>query len=312
MPQPDHHLSRRRFLHTTAAGTTLAATAAAQPQTAAAQSATDDADDRAHFHHVHLNVTDPRRTLRYYQFMYGATQLRFRGVADALYTERSFILLNHVPAPPPTALESGIWHIGWGAVDLPNEFRWWKEQGMDVHTDIYPLGRGHVSYWNGPDGEVIELNTQGHHRFSHVHFLAADVNETATWYTRHLGLPGRPPVPKPADLSQVRAWVTAFNADNVNFIVYGRPDYTPSPPWWRWDPLTEFQPQAGRVIDHIAFSYRDIRPVYDRMKSDGVEVLTPIRHDPKFNLDSFYVLAPDQVTVEIVQAKPIPAGVWDT
>ncbi len=42
----------------------------------------------AHFHHVHLNVTDPAKSLRFYEFMFGAIQVRFRGVSDALFTER--------------------------------------------------------------------------------------------------------------------------------------------------------------------------------------------------------------------------------
>ena len=310
---PIDKVSRRDFLKTSAAGAGVASVASGSPRVAMAQSKApaEEVQEPAHFHHVHLNVADPRKSLRFYQFMFGATKLRFRGVADALFTERSFILLNEVAAPAPTALESGIWHIGWGSVDVPSEYRWWKAEGMDVHTEIYPLGRGYVSYWNGPDKEVIELNTQGHHRFSHVHFMAADVNATAGWYTRHLALRGRPEVPKPKDMSKVRAWSTGFRCDNVNFIVYGQPDYTPPPPWWRWKPLEELKPQAGRAIDHIAFSYRNIEPVFERMQRDGVEIVAPIKFDPRFNMKSFYVMAPDKVTIEIVEAKPIPQGLWD-
>lgn len=303
-------VSRRSFLSKSAAG--AGAAAVGHATAIAAQPVGRDADTQrsAHFHHVRLNVTDAQKSLEFYQFMFGATPVRFRGAADALFTERSFILLNQVAEPAPTALESGIWHIGWGGVDVPNEFRWWKSQGMDVHTEIYPLGRGYVSYWNGPDKEVIELNTQGHHRFSHVHLMAADVNATVDWYARHLGLAARPAVPKPADLSQVRAWARGFRADNVSFIVYGQPNYEPRPAWWRWKPLKDLQPQAGRAIDHVAFSYRDIEPVFERMQHDGVEIVAPIRFDRHFNMKSFFVMAPDRVTVEIVEAKPIPDGVW--
>ena len=307
-------VSRRDFLRTSAVGVGVAAVAGERAQSTMAKTTTsaDEQRESAHFHHVHLNVTDPRETLRFYQFMFGAIQMRFRGAADALFTERSFILFNEVGEPPPSELASGIWHIGWGSVDVPNEYRWWKDQGMKVHTPIYPLGRGFVSYWNGPDHEVIELNTQGHHRFSHVHFMAADVNETARWYTENLGLRGRPPVPRPADMSKVRAWSTGFRCDNVSFIVYGQPNYEPRPPWWRWDPLTEFQPQQGRVIDHIAFSYRKIEPAFERMQQSGVEIVRPIERDERYNMRSFYVMAPDKVLIEIVEAKPIPEGVWDS
>ncbi len=311
--ESDDTVSRRDFLRTSAIGVSAAAVASQSTRAAATQQTVskNPETEPAHFHHVHLNVTEPRETLRFYQFMFGAIPVRFRGVADALYTERSFILFDQVAEPPASALESGIWHLGWGSVDVPSEYKWWKDQGMDVHTPIYQLGRGFVSYWNGPDKEVIELNTQGHHRFSHVHFMAADVNETAGWYTENLGLRGRPPVPKPEDLSTVRAWSTGFRCDNVSFIVYGQPNYEPRPPWWRWEPLTDFQPQQGRAIDHIAFSYRNIEPVFERMQKSGVEIVRPIEHDQRFNMKSFYVMAPDKVTIEIVEARPIPEGVWD-
>ena len=265
----------------------------------------------AHFHHVHLNVTDPAKSLRFYEFMFGAIQVRFRGVSNALFTERSFILLNKVDRPPPSELRSGIWHIGWGGVDIRSEYEWWKARGMDVHTEIYQLGRGYVTYWNGPDKELIELNTQGHHRYSHVHLFATDVNETARWYTSNLGLQARPDRPKPKDMSKVRAWSTGFRCDNVSFVVYGKPDYKPSPPWWRWAPLREFEPQEGRAIDHVAFSYRNIEPVFERMKRSGVKIVQPIRQIEQYGLKSFFVMAPDKVMVEIVEAKPFPEGLWD-
>jgi catechol 2,3-dioxygenase-like lactoylglutathione lyase family enzyme len=314
--QPNHaidRVSRRDFLKTSAAGAGVAAAGGGSTPAAMAESQPPAGGEResAHFHHVHLNVTDPEKSLWFYPFMFGATKLKFRGVADALFTERSYILLNKVDAPAPTALESGIWHIGWGGVDVPNEFRWWKSQGMDVHTELYPLGRGYVSYWNGPDKEVIELNTQGHHRFSHVHLLAADVNATSQWYTQHLGLRGQPAVPKPKDLSKVRAWSTGFRSDNVSFVVYGQPDYTPRPAWWRWDPLVELKPQAGRVIDHIAFSYRKLEPAFERMQRDGVEIVAPIKRDARFEMKSFFVMAPDKVLIEIVEANPIPEDAWE-
>ena len=36
------------------------------------------------------------------------------------------------------------------------------------------------------DGERIEINTQGHHRYSHIHLLAADPNKTVQWYADNL------------------------------------------------------------------------------------------------------------------------------
>src|ERR1700736_207177 len=72
------------------------------------------AEERAHFHHVRLNGTDVNKSIRFYARVFGAVAVEFRGVADALFTERSFILFNQVSQPPPSDLTSAIWHIGWG------------------------------------------------------------------------------------------------------------------------------------------------------------------------------------------------------
>lgn len=265
----------------------------------------------AHFHHVHLNVTDPEATMEFYTRVFGATRTRYANSVDALYTERSFILFNIVDSPPPSALKSGLWHIGWGGIDMPQKYEWLKSQNVKIHTPLYALGDGFVTYVQGPDDELIEVNTMDHNRFGHVHLFAEDVNETVQWYLEHLGQSARRPhVPKP-DLTRVRAWSNAFRCDNVLFIVYRRPDYTPRPPWWRWEPLTEFEPTKGRAIDHIAFSYRDIEPVYARMKADGVNVIDAPTFRYDANHTSFFVEGPDKVLIEIVESPPIPEGIWD-
>ncbi len=147
----------------------------------------------AHFHHVMLNVTDPEKTIKFYHDVFGATPVKFRGVSDALFTERSFLLFNKVDAPPVSKLNTGIWHIGWGGVDVKNEYEWWKRKGVDIHTPLSPLPGpdNYYMYISGPDKELIEINTMGHHRFGHVHFFCSDVNETADWYAKHLGLKPR-------------------------------------------------------------------------------------------------------------------------
>ncbi len=299
---------------------------AALPLAAAAQ-APEVAVEPARFHHIRLNVTDAERSIDFYRTTFGVMPIKFRGVADALFTGHSFILLNEVEEPPDGSQRSGIWHFGWGGVDLPSQYRWLVSRGVDIHTPIYRLGRGHVIYVNGPDREMIEVNTMGHHRFAHVHLFAADVNETAAWYERHFGLPARRtaegnprPVGPDAEFAtweefhrEHRAWFNAFRTDNVTFIIYNLPDYEPLAPWWPEDasPLLETEPQRGRVIDHFAFSYRDIEPVFERLQAAGVEIVEPITYRPEFDMRSFFVMGPDKVAVEVVEAKPVPEGIWE-
>ncbi len=270
----------------------------------------------ARFHHVMLNVVDPQKSIQFYSRVFGASPIKFRGVSDALFTEKSFILFNKVQEPADGTLNTGIWHIGWGGVDVKNEHEWWKNHKVDIRTPLSPLPGpdNYYMYISGPDKELIEINTMGHHRFGHVHFFATDVNESVDWYAKHLGLkPRRPHVEKPkGDMSTLASiWINVIQCDNVTMIFFGKPDVTPAPPWWRDPPLTDIQPTKGRPIDRIAFSYRDIQPVYDRMKADGVTILEPLAERPETKLKSFIVEGPEKVSIEIVEAKPVPEGTWD-
>ncbi|HEV3137050.1 MAG TPA: VOC family protein, partial [Pirellulales bacterium] len=274
------------------------------------------AEERAHFHHVRLNVTDVDKSIRFYARVFGAVPVKFQGAAEALFTERSFILFNKVNKPPANELTSAIWHIGWGGVDVKSEYEWWKNRGVNIHTPLSPLPGpdNYYFYISGPDKELIEINTMGHHRFAHVHFFCTDVNESVDWYAKHLGLtPRGPRREKPqGDMSTLAGiWIRVIQCDNVSMIFFGKPDVTPAPPWWRDEPLKEIQPTKDRPIDRIAFSYRDIQPVFERMKAAGVEIIEPITDRPQYKLKSFMVQGADKVRVEVVEAKPIPEGVWD-
>jgi catechol 2,3-dioxygenase-like lactoylglutathione lyase family enzyme len=73
----------------------------------------------------------------------------------------------------------------------------------------------------------------------------------------------------------------------------------------------KLEPQKDHAIDHIAFSYRDIEPVFGRMKKAGVTIAEPIAEREEFGIKSFFVLGPDGLLIEIVEAKPVPEGIWD-
>jgi catechol 2,3-dioxygenase-like lactoylglutathione lyase family enzyme len=270
----------------------------------------------ARFHHVMLNSIDPPKSIQFYSRVFGASPIKFRGVSDGLFTEKSFILFRKVDSPPDSKLNTGIWHIGWGGVDVKNEYEWWKNHKVDIHTPLSPLPGpdNFYMYISGPDKELIEINTMGHHRFAHVHFFCTDVNESVDWYARNLGLKPRAPrreKPK-GDMSTLAGiWINVIQCDNVSMIFFGKPDVTPAPPWWRDEPLKDIQPTKDRPIDRIAFSYRHIQPVFERMKAAGVEIIEPITERKEYKLNSFLVQGPDRVTVEVVEARPIPEGAWD-
>ena len=302
------------------------------PSTLAAQE-----QERAHFHHVHLNVTNPQKTIEYYKKVFSGVPVKFRGVSDAIMTERSFILMTKVNAPPPSELDYSIWHIGWSAVDTPTEYEWWKSQGIKFQTPLTRLGVDrYYTYLYGEDKEVLEICCGGtNHKFNHLHLLVYDVNKTREFFTTILGLPPLPPVPttpppQTATTQGSRANAPAAPAgapgaaggargggggaglrvDNVGIATFAV-SATANSPIWLAPPLKEIKPSKGRPIDHLAFSYKKIEPVFDRLKKAGINIVEPISMKKEYNLKSFFILSPDNLLIEIVEAGPIPEGIWE-
>jgi catechol 2,3-dioxygenase-like lactoylglutathione lyase family enzyme len=261
--------------------------------------------ETAHFHHVHLNVVDAKKSVDFYAKTFGAVPVKYNGAADGVFVERSFILFNTVAAAADASLNSSM--------DVVSEAAWLQKKGVEFQTPPTPLGQNFYTYLYGADRELIEIYSgEQNHRFNHVHLLAADVNVTSQWYADQLGVTiGRREAPKPANRDQF--WVNSIRADNVTFYVFGKPEGDPPPAWWakQGASMKTLEPTKGRVIDHIAFSYRAIAAVLERMKKAGVTIVEPIAVREPYKIKSFFVQGPDNVLVEIVEAKPIPEGIWE-
>jgi catechol 2,3-dioxygenase-like lactoylglutathione lyase family enzyme len=161
---------------------------------AMAQNANPASPPLAHFHHVHLNSVDPAAAIEFYTTRFKARKERFAGLADAVWTGDSWLLFNKVADAPASELLSGIWHIGWGAEDMPAAYRKQVAAGTKFATplsDISDLVGGgrtfYYAYVDGPDHALIELNTARHHDFGHVHMFSADPPAAGEWYTKHFG-----------------------------------------------------------------------------------------------------------------------------
>ncbi len=261
---------------------------------------------KVNFHHVHLNVTDRDSTIAYYQKYFGATQVKYRDRTDALFTEKSFLLMDQVDTAPSTHLGSSLWHIGWSGVDGQSEFDWRVNEGIAVHTEITPLGDNFWMYFLGPENEVVEVYTGNkNHRFEHIHLLSSDVNKTMDWFKSNLGLIPVYEEAKQWQNNSLRWKWNLLTVNNINIIVFGKPVEEES--WWS---NKEIKPTDGSSIDHIGFSTENIEFLMNIMRFDGLDIVHDIKIDPIYGMKSFFVRGPDSLLVEIVEEKSIPEGIW--
>lgn len=264
------------------------------------QISTTFAAETAHFHHVRLNVQDRAASQSFYQKVFGAVPVMFNDKTPGLFTERSFILMNKVDKPPISNLKTSIWHIGWGGVDGPKEYEWWKNQGVEFYSPLTELGSNHYMYLYGADREIIEIYTGNkHHRFNHVHILASNVEKTTAWLMKALDLPE-------SANREIRSG-NIVTIDNVQIIVYTNSDD-------RYRPKEQgkvFEKTDDSAIAHIAFSFRDLTAAYNRMEDLDLEILEPIKASELHGLKSFFARAHDGILIEFVEAKPIPEGIWE-
>src|SRR5262249_42176111 len=118
------------------------------------------------------------------------------------------------------------------------------------------------AYVQGPDRELIELNTAPHHRFGHIHLFSDDPVSAADWYARYLGVTIRGPQPlsrEPRFYKGLQVGPSAsLTVDDVSLLIFpsqhSRQAY---PEYWK-NGRTTLAPTRGRVVDHLGFSVENL------------------------------------------------------
>lgn len=156
---------------------------------------------QTHFHHAHLNSTNPNAAIGWYTTHLSGEKAAFHG-RDAIWTQQSWLLIDKVKkAPPAEPGISPLFHIGWGAEDMKAEFERQIKLGTTFQTpltdgvELFGTGtrdRNFFMYLDGPDHVTIEVQSAMHHNFMHVHMFSDDPAGTAEWYAKHLQLTLRP------------------------------------------------------------------------------------------------------------------------
>ncbi|HWX53265.1 MAG TPA: VOC family protein [Verrucomicrobiae bacterium] len=268
----------------------------------------------AHFHHVHLNSADPAAAIDFYTSKFDCEKASFAGKIDAVRTQKSWLLFSKVKQPPKSEITSAIWHIGWGAEDMKTAYQKQLDSGTKFATpitDISDIGGGNATgifffaYVDGPDHQLIELNTANHHHFGHIHLLSKDPIAAGEWYVKELGLVRRGAAPPSREPRFYRGFqvgpAMSLMIDNVNFIIFPM-EYAKTQWPELWKDRTDFESTSGHVTDHIGFSVDSLDQTLERLKRDGVKVTDGPRPGPGGKYA--FIEGPDHVRIELVEAVP--------
>ncbi len=281
---------------------------------AALASAQDPKPPQAHFHHLHLNVTDPKAAINFYTAKFDCEKANFAGLTDGVWAQKSWLLFTGVRTAAPSEVVSTIWHMGWGAEDMPAAYKKQVESGTPFETPLTDIsglvgqapnsGKFFFAYVDGPGHALIELNTSNNHRFGHLHLLSADPVAAAEWYEKHLGIPVRGKSPKERIWNEFPVGPSAsLQADNVNIIIF--PMAYAKKQWPDlWKDRNEFETTKGRVMDHVGFSVDNLDEAIARLKSEGVKVTAEPRSIAG-KVKFAFIEGPDKMSIELVEGQAV-------
>jgi catechol 2,3-dioxygenase-like lactoylglutathione lyase family enzyme len=178
------------------------------------------------FHHLHLNSVDPEAAIGFYTRQFPTTAKTTWGGFAALKSPNNvLILFTKVASPPPTQLQTALWHFGWQVTDVRRNLETYKTrpevkllplhtgdegQSVLISSDTWPgtggvLGltkaqiadakargveparKGGFAYMRGPDNVIVEyLGDYPAERFNHVHMFQEEPFCAQLWYQKHL------------------------------------------------------------------------------------------------------------------------------
>jgi len=274
----------------------------------------------AHFHHVHLNSTDPAAAISFYTSKFDCEKGRFAGLMDAVWAQKSWLLFAKADKPPKAEITSAIWHIGWGAENMKETYQKQLDSGTKFATpltDISDIGGGNAqgvfffAYVDGPDHQLIELNTANHHHFGHIHLLSKDPVAAGEWYMKEFGMVRRGSGPISREPRMYHGFQIgpsmSLTMDNVNFIIFPM-EYAKKQWPELWKDRTDFESSRGHVADHVGFSVDNLDQTLARLKKDGVKVTDEPRSIQGGKIKYAFIEGPDHIRIEVIEDASNPAS----
>lgn len=267
----------------------------------------------AHFHHLHLNTTDPKAAIDFYTSKFDSEKAKFAGLLDAVWAQKSWLLFTKVNQTPALEFTSAIWHFGWGAEDMKATYEKQLALGTKFFTPLTDIsgiggnpnarpGSFYYAYVQSPDNALIELNTAGHHRFGHLHLFSADPIAAGQWYMKYFGAKGRvSPSREPRIYRDIQIGPSAsLTSDNINIIIFPV-EYTKKAYADQWKGKTELESTKGHATDHISYSFENLADALEKFRKDGVKVTDEIRSVANGKIKFAFIEGPDKIRIELIE-----------
>ena len=108
------------------------------------------------FHHVHLRVPDPAKTLGWFEDMLGGERGKLKGRIDGLRYGTVWLLAAASGAERPApSLSRAIYNVAWEVPNVDDAVAALKSKGVKVNTEPRSVGTIRFAYVEDPDGVQI-------------------------------------------------------------------------------------------------------------------------------------------------------------
>jgi catechol 2,3-dioxygenase-like lactoylglutathione lyase family enzyme len=112
--------------------------------------------DTPGFHHIHMRLPDPERSLTWYQARFGGERAKLRGRLDGLKYDRLWLLVEQAEGAPRSEGRA-IDHLGWRVRDIEATIAASRVRGDRITMEPRNIRDVRVGVIEDPDGVRIEL-----------------------------------------------------------------------------------------------------------------------------------------------------------
>ena len=224
--------------------------------------------------HLHLNVSDPASTKRFWVEIMGATPFQLATIEGVKFP--GAVVLFKPGSPTGPTVGSVIHHVGVTVQSLKTFSTKLTAAGFVVEPGSNPK----QFMVNGPDGVRVEFTEESaapvplaNH---HIHWYTPDPKAIQAWYAANFGaVPG------------MRGKFVAADLPGVN-LSFSQSE-------------TPVVPTKGRALDHIGFEVKNLPEFCHALEAKGIKFDVPYRAVPQLGISIAFLTDPWGTYIELTE-----------